>query len=204
MAERVIGPPVLVGIGLGAADLLLAGLLGLLALLSLLILIGPVVVVLLTSFSTSAALRFPPPGLTLHWYAELLNPVSSAIHPCRRVAQPHRGDHRVVSGDGACHRGGACPRPFRRAGGADRRQPVHDPADPAWHRLRPGGADVRGLAAAAELAGADRAWPHRGHRTVRAAHRRRIHRAARSDPVRGVRLHSAPPAGSLSAASSSR
>jgi len=79
MAERVIGPPVLVGIGLGAADLLLAGLLGLLALLSLLILIAPVVVVLLTSFSTSAALRFPPPGLTLHWYAELLNPVSSGF-----------------------------------------------------------------------------------------------------------------------------
>jgi putative spermidine/putrescine transport system permease protein len=79
MAERRIGPPMLVGIGLEGIDLIVAGVLGLLALLALLILIGPVVVVLLTSFSTSAALRFPPPGLTLHWYAELLNPVSSAF-----------------------------------------------------------------------------------------------------------------------------
>ncbi len=79
MAERTIGPPVLAGIALAGTDLLLAGLLGLLALLALVVLIGPVVVVLLTSFSTSTALRFPPPGLTLHWYIELLDPVSSGF-----------------------------------------------------------------------------------------------------------------------------
>ncbi|MEJ0018451.1 MAG: ABC transporter permease subunit [Acetobacteraceae bacterium] len=79
MAERRIGAPVVAGIGLVGADLLLACVLALLAMLALVILIGPVVVVLLTSFSTSTALRFPPPGLTLHWYAELLNPVSSAF-----------------------------------------------------------------------------------------------------------------------------
>lgn len=49
--------------------------------LGLLILIGPVVVVLLTSFTTSQALRFPPPGLTLRWYEALFDPVRSAqIH----------------------------------------------------------------------------------------------------------------------------
>lgn len=59
---------------LAAVILLLAG-------LGLLILMGPVLVVLVTSFTTSQALRFPPPGLTLRWYAELFDPVRSAqIH----------------------------------------------------------------------------------------------------------------------------
>ncbi|MBB5696323.1 ABC transporter permease [Muricoccus pecuniae] len=52
-----------------------------LAALALLILIGPVVVVIVTSFTTSQALRFPPPGLTFRWYQELFDPVRSAqIH----------------------------------------------------------------------------------------------------------------------------
>ena len=42
--------------------------------IGLLILIGPVLIVLLTSFTTSQALRFPPPGLTLRWYADLFDP----------------------------------------------------------------------------------------------------------------------------------
>jgi putative spermidine/putrescine transport system permease protein len=50
-----------------------------LALIGLLVLIGPVVVVVLTSFSTSAALRFPPPGLTLRWYGELFDPSRSYV-----------------------------------------------------------------------------------------------------------------------------
>jgi putative spermidine/putrescine transport system permease protein len=57
----------------------LAGLIAALAAIGMLVLIGPVVVVVLTSFSTSAALRFPPPGLTLHWYAELLDPSRSQV-----------------------------------------------------------------------------------------------------------------------------
>ncbi|MCQ4159041.1 ABC transporter permease [Roseomonas sp. GC11] len=65
----------------GASDRALALLLLALALLALLVLVGPVLIVLLTSFTTSQALRFPPPGLTLRWYAELFDPLRSAqIH----------------------------------------------------------------------------------------------------------------------------
>ncbi|MFW5698678.1 MAG: ABC transporter permease [Pseudomonadota bacterium] len=57
---------------------LLAGGLGGLALL---ILITPVVVVLLTSLTSEASLRFPPPALSLRWYVDLLDPIrSSHIH----------------------------------------------------------------------------------------------------------------------------
>lgn len=66
---------------LAPADRPLALLLLALAALGLLILVGPVLIVLLTSFTTSQALRFPPPGLTLRWYFELFDPVRSAqIH----------------------------------------------------------------------------------------------------------------------------
>jgi putative spermidine/putrescine transport system permease protein len=57
----------------------LASLIVALAMIGLFVLIGPVVVIVLTSFSTSAALRFPPPGLTLHWYAELFDPARSHV-----------------------------------------------------------------------------------------------------------------------------
>ncbi len=47
----------------------------------LLILVGPVIVVLVTSFTSSRALQFPPPGFTLQWYRELFDPARSAqIH----------------------------------------------------------------------------------------------------------------------------
>ncbi len=62
---------------LAAGIVLLAG-------VALLVLVGPVVVVLLTSFTTSQALRFPPPGLTLRWYAELFDAARSA--PIHRAA----------------------------------------------------------------------------------------------------------------------
>ncbi len=57
----------------------LATLIAVLALLAMVILIGPVLVVVLTSFSTSAALQFPPPGLTLRWYRELFDPARSDV-----------------------------------------------------------------------------------------------------------------------------
>lgn len=57
----------------------LAALIAVLALLAMVILIGPVLVVVLTSFSTSAALQFPPPGLTLRWYRELFDPARSHV-----------------------------------------------------------------------------------------------------------------------------
>ncbi len=60
-------------------DLPLAALIVALAALALVVLVGPVLVVVLTSFSTSAALRFPPPGYTLRWYAELFDPARSHV-----------------------------------------------------------------------------------------------------------------------------
>jgi len=55
--------------------------LGLLSAIALAILVTPVLVVLLTSFTDSRSLRFPPPALSLRWYRSLLDPVQSAqIH----------------------------------------------------------------------------------------------------------------------------
>ncbi|HTE79818.1 MAG TPA: ABC transporter permease, partial [Reyranella sp.] len=54
---------------------------GILAGLGILILIGPVLIVITTSFTTSQTLRFPPPDFSLRWYRELFDPVRSAqIH----------------------------------------------------------------------------------------------------------------------------
>ena len=60
-------------------DLPLAAVIAVLAALALVVLAGPVLVVVVTSFSTSAALRFPPPGLTLRWYGELFDPARSQV-----------------------------------------------------------------------------------------------------------------------------
>lgn len=52
-----------------------------LAAIALLILVGPVLIVLATSFTESRSLRFPPTGFSLQWYAQLFDPVrSSQIH----------------------------------------------------------------------------------------------------------------------------
>jgi putative spermidine/putrescine transport system permease protein len=48
-----------------------------LAVLALVILLGPVVVVLITSFTTAASLKFPPPDLSWKWYEALLDPIRS-------------------------------------------------------------------------------------------------------------------------------
>src|SRR5262249_57133961 len=54
---------------------------GVLAGLGLLVLIGPVVIVLLTSFTLGRSIKFPPSGLSLQWYRLLFDPVSSSqIH----------------------------------------------------------------------------------------------------------------------------
>ncbi|MGE0798869.1 MAG: ABC transporter permease [Lautropia sp.] len=54
---------------------------GLLACCALAILVGPVIVALLTSFTASASLKFPPPALSLRWYVALIDPVQSGhIH----------------------------------------------------------------------------------------------------------------------------
>src|SRR5260370_13961155 len=51
---------------------------GILAGLGILILIGPVLIVITTSFTTSQTLRFPPPDFSLRWYRELFDPARSA------------------------------------------------------------------------------------------------------------------------------
>ena len=51
--------------------------LGLLSGIALLILITPVLVVLITSFTDSRSLRFPPPALSLRWYRSLFDAIQS-------------------------------------------------------------------------------------------------------------------------------
>ncbi len=54
------------------STLVFRGSLGVLALLTLVLLVAPTLVVLVVSFTDSYSLRFPPPGYSLRWYAELL------------------------------------------------------------------------------------------------------------------------------------
>jgi putative spermidine/putrescine transport system permease protein len=49
------------------------GVFGLLAAIALVFLVAPTLVVLLTSFTASESLRFPPAGLSFRWYAALLD-----------------------------------------------------------------------------------------------------------------------------------
>jgi len=54
---------------------------GLLGTLALVIMVGPVVIVMIISFTADASMRFPPSGLSLRWYEALFDPVrSSQIH----------------------------------------------------------------------------------------------------------------------------
>src|SRR6266516_277081 len=63
------------------SDISYAVTIGGLASVALLILVGPVVIVLLTSLTASRSIRFPPAGLSLQWYELLLDPVRSGqIH----------------------------------------------------------------------------------------------------------------------------
>lgn len=63
------------------SDRLYSAVMGLMAGLGIAILIGPVVVVVLSSFSSASVLKFPPSGYSLRWYQALLDPVQSGhIH----------------------------------------------------------------------------------------------------------------------------
>ncbi|TXH16653.1 MAG: hypothetical protein E6R00_05555, partial [Gammaproteobacteria bacterium] len=46
---------------------------GVLAALALVFLVAPTLVILLTSFTATESLRFPPEGFSLRWYAALLD-----------------------------------------------------------------------------------------------------------------------------------
>lgn len=59
------------------ADLSYTFVIGGLAALALLILIGPVIIVLLTSLTDSRSIRFPPQGLSFRWYEQLFDSVRS-------------------------------------------------------------------------------------------------------------------------------
>lgn len=64
-----------------ASDRCYSVVVGVLAGLGFLILVGPVVIVLLTSFTRGRSIKFPPSGLSLQWYQLLFDPVRSAqIH----------------------------------------------------------------------------------------------------------------------------
>ncbi len=67
-----------------AGDLGYSAVVGILAGLGFLILVGPVVIVLLTSFTEGRSIKFPPSGLSLQWYQLLFDPVRSA--PIQRAA----------------------------------------------------------------------------------------------------------------------
>src|SRR4051794_20095112 len=63
------------------ADRLFYAVVGLLAACALIILVGPVLVALITSLTSSAGLKFPPPSFSLRWYAALFDRTLSAhIH----------------------------------------------------------------------------------------------------------------------------
>jgi putative spermidine/putrescine transport system permease protein len=57
-----------------ASDTLYSIIVGLLAGVGFLILVGPVVIVLLTSFTEGRSIKFPPAGLSLQWYQLLFDP----------------------------------------------------------------------------------------------------------------------------------
>ena len=61
----------------GPSDISYTFVIGGLASLALLILVGPVLIVLITSFTDNRSLKFPPTGLSLQWYKELFDPIRS-------------------------------------------------------------------------------------------------------------------------------
>jgi len=50
---------------------------GALATIAIFILVGPVLIVLITSFTDNRSLKFPPTGFSLEWYAELFDAARS-------------------------------------------------------------------------------------------------------------------------------
>jgi putative spermidine/putrescine transport system permease protein len=61
----------------GLSDLSYRLVIGGLAAFAVLILVGPVVIVLITSFTDNRSLKFPPSGFSLQWYELLFDPVRS-------------------------------------------------------------------------------------------------------------------------------
>src|SRR5260221_12613184 len=60
-----------------AIDLSYSVVVGALAAIPLFILVGPVLIVLIASFTDNRSLKFPPTGFSLQWYAELFDAARS-------------------------------------------------------------------------------------------------------------------------------
>ena len=78
---------------------------GLLAAIALVFLVAPTAIVLLTSFTASESLRFPPAGLSLRWYAALLDADLALYDAAGDPIEDANGVRRDLSGDlVACRR----------------------------------------------------------------------------------------------------
>ena len=86
------------------------------ALIALIVIIAPSLVVMIVSFTSGFSLKFPPPGYSLRWYAELMD--AWQLH----FAAKNSLDRRAVD-DGPFHRA-------RRRGGA-RNRAISDTVDRA-------------------------------------------------------------------------
>src|SRR5689334_10828792 len=154
---------------------------GVLAAIAIVFLVAPTLIMLLTSFTASQSLKFPPEGLSLRWYIPLLDADQIAG---RRLEQPRR---RVLD-DGrfgrARHRRGARHRPQPLGLRARLRCSVHVAAAAAGARLRLCRADLHPQARVCAEHPLPCARACRGLRAVRAAHDHCRALAARSCAAR--------------------
>ena len=112
------------------------------AILAVLIIVSPVVIALMISFTEGRSLKFPPTGFSFGWYEQLFDADEVAPDPSRRRqlagGRGHVDPDRRRAGDAGGARPGAQPGQV----GAGCRQLLHVAAGPARHHLRPGGAGL--------------------------------------------------------------
>ena len=110
---------------------------GILAAIALVFLVAPTIIVLLTSFTASESLKFPPAGYSLRWYRALLDAdqMQAAAWNSLIVAF-----WTMVASVHSRHRRGARHRRQPNALCAHRRRAVHVAVDPAGARVRVRGA----------------------------------------------------------------
>ena len=112
------------------------------AILAVLIIVAPVVIVLMTSFTEGRSLKFPPTGFSFGWYEQLFDPAKSR--------QIHRAAGNSLEVAALSTLIGVVLATLAALGlarnraqvGARRRQLLHVAAGPARHHLRPGGAGL--------------------------------------------------------------
>ena len=111
---------------------------GVLAAIAIVFLIAPTIIVLLTSFTATESLKFPPQGYSLRWYAALLDAdqMQRAAWNSLIVPSGRRWSRSCSARRRACDRAQQSPL------GAGRRRAVHVAADPAGAGIRVCGADL--------------------------------------------------------------